>query len=93
MKASVQKDKKVELRVTESQKELLERAAELRHASVSDFVRALALEGAERIVSDQVRFTMPLEQWKAFCRELDRPAKDLPRLRKFMKKRSAFDDA
>ena len=92
MDTGTQKDKKFEVRVTETQKDLLLRAAELRHSSLSDFVRSIALDAAEMILSDQTHFTMSENQWKAFCRELDRPAKILPRLREFMSKPSVFDD-
>ncbi|MBN1417879.1 MAG: DUF1778 domain-containing protein [Planctomycetes bacterium] len=92
MRGSAQKDKKLEVRVTKEQRDLLSRAAEVRHATLSEFVRGIALEAAGRIVNGQLRFAMSQEHWKAFCRALDAPPQDLPRLKAFLSRKGAFDD-
>jgi len=92
MRGTMHKDRKLEVRITQEQRELLARAAELRHATLSDFVRGIALEGAERIVNGQLRFSMSQEHWKAFCEALDAPPRELPRLKAFLSRKSVFDE-
>ena len=50
--------------------------------NVTDFIVRSACEKAEQALSDQTRFTLDEEQWKAFLAALDRPLRDKPRLRR-----------
>jgi len=54
------------VRVSRSERNLLEAAAEEAHANLSDFVRRKALEAAEMEVLDRRLVTMPAKDWEKF---------------------------
>lgn len=81
MKTLPRKSERLPVRVDRSQKERIAKAAHLRHLTVSEFMRVSAMEAADRVLSDQTRFVLDDAQWKAFRARLERPPRDLPRLR------------
>ncbi|QAT17992.1 hypothetical protein BU251_02575 [Candidatus Velamenicoccus archaeovorus] len=90
--ALAQKNERIDLRIEDSQKDLLVYAASLRHQKLSAFVLASALREAEDLVADKAHFQLPQAQWKAFCIALDRPAKEIPALKKLFQGRSIFHE-
>ena len=42
-------------------------------------------------VADRVSFTLPADDWQAFCAALDAPPRDLPALRRLLTDPGAFD--
>jgi len=50
--------------------------------NVTNFIVRSACEKAEQALSDQTRFVLDHEQWKAFMEALDRPPRSKPRLRR-----------
>ncbi len=87
-----QKDDRIDLRVKKTQKNYLVYAATLRDMKLSAFVLDCAMREAEEIVNQNVHFALPEKQWKAFCEALDRPAKEIPQLKKLFAKPSIFDE-
>jgi uncharacterized protein (DUF1778 family) len=59
----------------------IRRAAQTTGQSVSGFVAAAAAASADEVLADRREFVLERERWEAFVRMLDRPARDLPRLR------------
>jgi len=86
------KDDRIVIRASASDKEKLERAARLARLSRSQFVLQNALDAADRILSEQTRFSLPEQEWEAFCRRLDEPVRDLPRLRALLAEPSPFEN-
>jgi len=86
------KSDRIDLRVKESQKNYLMHAAALRDVKLSTFVLESALKEAEDVVNQNVHFALPDKQWKAFCDVLDRPAREVPRLKKLFENPGPFDD-
>ena len=84
------KDERLALRMTRPQKRLVERAAQVRGSSVSDFSVSAVVERAERVLAEQTDLVLPESDWQAFCEALDQPAKVLPGLRELMKRPSVF---
>jgi uncharacterized protein (DUF1778 family) len=71
----------VSVRMSASERELLETAAERSCTSLSDFVRRKALEAAEIEVLNQPVVTIPAKDWEKFEAWVSQPAKDVPQLR------------
>ena len=87
-----QKNDRIDVRVKSSQKNYLIYAASLRDVKLSVFVLDSAMKEAEEVVNQNVYFALPEKQWKAFCAALDRPAHEIPRLKKLFSKPSIFDE-
>ena len=80
------------VRVTPSERDLLESAAEHARTNLSDFVRRKALEAAEMEVLDRRVVTIPAEHWEKFEHWVNAPAKPVPALRELAATRPAWQD-
>lgn len=78
------------IRASERQKAKLAEAAQLTNQSVSQFILGVSLEAADNILGDQSRVLLSEEGFEEFCRLLDEPPKDLPKLRGQFAKGSIF---
>jgi uncharacterized protein (DUF1778 family) len=86
------KNERLDLRVKDSQKSYLIYAATLRDKKLSAFVLDSAMKEADEVVNQNVRFKLPERQWKTFCQALDRPAREIPALKKLFEKASVFNE-
>ena len=77
-----QKSDRIDVRVKSSQKDYLVYAATLRDMKLSAFVLESAMKEAEEIVNQNVHFTLPEKKWQAFCAALDKPAREIPKLKR-----------
>lgn len=68
------------VRVSPSERAILEAAAEQAHTSLSEFVRRRALESAEAEVLNRTVVTIAAKDWDAFEAWLHRPAETIPAL-------------
>jgi uncharacterized protein (DUF1778 family) len=80
------------VRVSASERDILEAAAEQARVSLSDFVRRKALEAAEMDVLDHRIVTIPANDWEKFEAWAAAPAKDVPALRKLAASRPVWQD-
>ena len=87
-----QKDTRIDLRIENSKKEFLVYAASMRNMKLSAFVLDSALKEAEELVANKVHFPLENHQWNVFCAALDRPAREIPQLKKLFKEPSAFNE-
>lgn len=69
------------LRIDETRDDRIRRAAGVAGVSVSAFVADAAATAADRVLADRREFVLGREEWDEFVAMLDRPARDLPRLR------------
>ena len=88
---SVLRDTKVQLRMRSLQKEVIARAAELKHTTMTNFMVEQSFNAAQHILADQNHFYLFAEKWDEFCAALDAPPKELPELRKLLTGPSVFD--
>ncbi len=86
------KTRKLDMRLTEQQEQVIRRAAELKNKTLTSFVVETAYEAAEQVLLDQRRFVLSEEQWLAFNAVLDAPPKVLPGLKRLMSKPDTWDD-
>ena len=91
-RASVSKPSRLNIRVSQQEKDVLTRAASALNTSVSDFVVQHAYAEAQVILAEQSQFRLPDKQWREFCKALDAPPKDIPALRKLLTQRGVFDE-
>lgn len=76
------KEKRLSIRASEVEKNLLAQAARARHMNTSQFVLQTSLDAARALLIDQTEFRLTPEQWVAFCERLDAPPQTIPALRR-----------
>lgn len=84
------KEKRLTIRATEPEKELLAQAAKARRTRVSRFILQASLDAANAVLIDQTEYRLPPEQWEAFCRRLDDPPKTIPMLQQLFREDGPF---
>lgn len=76
------KTARMNLRLDATADEQIRRAAKASGVSTSVFVQRAASTAAEAILADRRDFHLDAGDWERFVAELDRPARDLPQLRR-----------
>lgn len=99
------KDTRLHLRASPSQKELLVRAAKTRHLNLTQFVLQACLEAAEKVVREQeaqeaqeaqqatqsvIRVSAQHHDW--LMQKLDEPPQDNPALRRLLAESPRWND-
>lgn len=74
--------KRLDIRIEEQQKELIERAAAITGQTVSNFAISNLLEKAMEVIESHERIILSNQARDKFLAALNRPAKELPELSK-----------
>jgi uncharacterized protein (DUF1778 family) len=74
------KVRRLNIRATEHQEELIRTGAERAGISVTDFILESACMQAEQALADRKEFVIPPAKWQQFLERLDRPARVKPEL-------------
>jgi uncharacterized protein (DUF1778 family) len=82
----------INLRVTRSQKALIDRAAEVQGRNRSDFMLDAACREAESVLLDQRYFHLDEEAFQRFIDLLDAPPEDNPGLARLLKRKAPWDE-
>jgi uncharacterized protein (DUF1778 family) len=85
------RNEKLDLRLTPTNKRVLQTAAAAAHRSVSEFVLESALSRAEETLPDRQRFGLDAAQWAQFQAALDAPPRALPRMSRLLNEPSVFE--
>ncbi len=85
------KESTLQLRVSSEQKNVLMQAAKLRSMTLSGFVLERAFSAAQELLIEQSHFSLNAEQWDAFCKAIDEPARALPELSKLLNENGLLD--
>ena len=85
------KPARLNIRVSEHEKEVLTQAARVSNTTVSNFVLQKAYAEAQSVLAEQNRFRLLERKWRKFCKALDAPVKDIPELRKLLTEPGVFD--
>jgi uncharacterized protein (DUF1778 family) len=86
------KETRISLRIKPAQKALIARAAQVRHATLTEFVLENALQAASQIVAEERQLEMTPEQFRRFCRALDAPpASNLKAMQRLLNEPSVLD--
>ena len=81
----------INLRASQRQKLLIDRAAEALGRSRSDFMLDTACREAESILLDRRYFSLSEDEFRRFSAMLDSPPKDNPRLRRLLLSKAPWD--
>lgn len=87
MKSDVQ----LNLRAKESQRALIDAAAEILHKSRTDFILEMACKAAENVILDRRVFNFNDEQYAEFIDMLDAPVEDEPAINKLLARKPQWD--
>ena len=79
------RDENINLRASQSQKALIDRAADALGRNRSDFMLETACREAEAVLLDRRYFTLPSEEFKRFAAMLDKPPANNTRLRRLLR--------
>ena len=90
-KANSQKSSRLSIRASEHKKAVIARAARIRNITLSEFIVENAYQTAQEVIAEQTQFILGKKEWKAFCKALDAPPKDIPAIRKLLMTPSVFD--
>lgn len=87
MKSDVQ----LNLRARESQRALIDTAAEILHKSRTDFILEMACRAAENVILERRVFNLNEEQYAEFIDMLDAPIESNPALEKLLARKPQWD--
>jgi uncharacterized protein (DUF1778 family) len=85
------RDENINLRASQSQKALIDRAADALGRNRSDFMLETACREAEAVLLDRRYFALPREEFKRFTAMLDKPRASDARLRRLLKTRAPWE--
>ncbi len=85
------KPTRLNIRVSEHQKDVLTKAAQALNTTVSSFVLQKAYSEAQSILGNQGQFRLPEKKWRAFVRALDAPPKKSLKLKRLLTEPGVFD--
>jgi uncharacterized protein (DUF1778 family) len=86
------KPTRLNIRVSEHEKDVITKAAARLNTTVSNFVLERAYAEAQAVLADQNQFRLSDKRWREFCKALDAPPKDVPALRKLLTQPDVFDE-
>ena len=85
------RDETINLRATQRQKALIDRAADALGRNRSDFMLETACREAEAVLLDRRYFALSSEEFKRFTSILDKPPASNPRLRRLLKTKAPWE--
>jgi uncharacterized protein (DUF1778 family) len=94
MASSPTKTRRIEIRITEEERNLEQAAAAVSGESLSEFVRRAARHEAERTLAERTRYILDDEAAQRFLSALEQPSSDSERrLRRLTEKPSVLPEA
>ena len=81
----------INLRARTSQKDLIDRAAQVQGKKRTEFMLEAACEKAERVLLDKVFFALDEERFQSFVRLLDAPVPNQKRLMKLLATKAPWE--
>jgi uncharacterized protein (DUF1778 family) len=87
---SRRRSRRLEVRTTPDERDLIDRAVAASDSDVTEFVVGNAVEAARRVLADRDRFDLDAQAAEAWDAINARPARDVPGLRRLMDRPSPF---
>lgn len=84
------RSRRMDLRTTPEERELIDRAVEAIGSDLTEFVIANTVVAARRVLADRERFELDADAFAVWEKINARPARDLPGLRRLMRRPSPF---
>jgi uncharacterized protein (DUF1778 family) len=85
------RDETINLRASQGQKALIDRAAAALGRKRTDFMLESACKEAEAVLLDRRYFSLSAEDFKRFMTMLDKPPADNPNLRRLLETRAPWE--
>ena len=85
------KTERLDLRLTQEARRLLQQAARERHTTISQFVLESALRSANSVLAERSRIALNAEQWEAFQQALDASPRRHPRMERLLNEPTILD--
>jgi uncharacterized protein (DUF1778 family) len=85
------RSERVDLRMTPSAKQVLQRAATAANKTLTEFLLDSGLHAAHDTLADRRTFLLDQRQWDEFTAALDAPPADNPRLRALLARKPAWE--
>lgn len=86
------RSRRMDLRTTPEERDLIDRAVEAAGGDLTDFVVSHTVAAAQRVLADRNRFELDADSLAAWEAINARPARDLPGLRRLMRRPSPFGE-
>lgn len=86
------RSRRMDLRTTPEERDLIDRAVEAAGGDLTDFVVSHTVAAAQRVLADRDRFELDADSLAAWEAINARPARDLPGLRRLMRRPSPFGE-
>ena len=86
------RDRRLEIRTTSEERELIDRAAEASGTDLTSFVVEHLTDAARRVLADRDRFVLNADAAAEWDRINRRPAKELVGLKRLMRRPSPFTE-
>lgn len=87
------KTKMIQIRTKESERDLIDRAAEVVGKNRSEFIIESSLSEAQEVLLDQTTFSLDANEWRALTAILDAPARRNPKLERLMKQPAPWESS
>lgn len=84
------RSRRLELRTTPAERELIERAVAVADTDLTEFVVTNAVDAARRVLADRDRFELDADALEQWARINARRPRELPGLRRLMERESPF---
>jgi uncharacterized protein (DUF1778 family) len=85
------RSERIDIRTTPTVKRLLQQAAAASHKHVSEFLLEQGVAAAAGTLADRRLFLVDAARWQDFLAALDRPAKNLARLKRLLAEPGLLD--
>jgi uncharacterized protein (DUF1778 family) len=85
------RSERVDLRMTPSAKQTLQRAAAVTNKTLTEFLLDSGLHAAHDTLADRRAFVLDDQRWNEFMAALDAPPADNPRLRALLARKPAWE--
>lgn len=86
------REERIEFRTTVEVRDLVDRALEVSGTSMTEFAESSLVLAARRVMADRDRFVLSDEAGAAWDAINDRPARDLPGVRRLFERPSPFGE-
>jgi uncharacterized protein (DUF1778 family) len=90
-RSTLRKDHPLSMRLADADIAIIDRAANLRGRSRTEFMRDAAVRTAEEVIMENTVIRMSPEGFSAFIDLLDRPAKPVPELVELLKRPAPWE--
>ena len=92
MKQAETREASINIRALRAQRDLIDKAAAIRHKTRSDFIFEASCQEAENVLLDRRLFYLKDEDYDAFEAALQTPVSENPALRRLLSERAPWED-